>query len=37
MHEDYVKLRKKLEEDITKLGGELPGPMSGFARLHRKA
>jgi AhpD family alkylhydroperoxidase len=36
MHEDYVKLRKQLEEDIIKLGKELPGPMSGFARLHRK-
>jgi AhpD family alkylhydroperoxidase len=36
MNQDYVKLRKQLEEDITKLGGELPGPMSGFARLHRK-
>jgi AhpD family alkylhydroperoxidase len=36
MNQDYVKLRKQLEEDITKLGSELPGPMSGFARLHRK-
>jgi AhpD family alkylhydroperoxidase len=36
MHEDYVKLRKQLEDDIVKLGSELPGPMSGFARLHRK-
>lgn len=36
MHDDYVKLRKQLEEDIIKLGAELPGPMSGFARLHRK-
>ena len=36
MNEDYVNLRKQLEEDITTLGSELPGPMSGFARLHRK-
>jgi AhpD family alkylhydroperoxidase len=36
MHKDYLKLRQELEENITKLGGELPGPMSGFARLHRK-
>jgi AhpD family alkylhydroperoxidase len=36
MHEDYLKLRQELEENLTKLGGELPGPMSGFARLHRK-
>jgi AhpD family alkylhydroperoxidase len=36
MHEDYLKLRQELEENITKLGSQLPGPMSGFARLHRK-
>jgi AhpD family alkylhydroperoxidase len=36
MHEDYLKLRQELEENITQLGSELPGPMSGFARLHRK-
>ena len=36
MHEDYLKFRTELEQNLTKLGGELPGPMSGFARLHRK-
>jgi AhpD family alkylhydroperoxidase len=36
MHGNYLKLRQELEENITQLGSELPGPMSGFARLHRK-
>jgi AhpD family alkylhydroperoxidase len=36
MHEDYQKFHQELEEDLAKLGRELPGPMSGFARLHRK-
>ena len=26
-----------MEERLTQLGRELPGPMSGFARLHKKA
>jgi AhpD family alkylhydroperoxidase len=26
-----------LEKQITALGNDLPGPMSGFARLHQKA
>jgi AhpD family alkylhydroperoxidase len=26
-----------LEERLAQLGRELPGPMTGFARLHRKA
>ena len=36
MQKDYVKIRKQLDEELTRLGSELPGPMSGFARLHRK-
>ncbi|MGW8319903.1 MAG: carboxymuconolactone decarboxylase family protein [Candidatus Promineifilaceae bacterium] len=34
---DYIALRKDLEQGLGQLGHELPGPMSGFARLHRKA
>ncbi|HSG17942.1 MAG TPA: carboxymuconolactone decarboxylase family protein [Anaerolineae bacterium] len=34
---DYIALRKDLEHGLGQLGRELPGPMSGFARLHRKA
>jgi len=34
---NYVELHSHLEDQITKLGNELSGPMSGFARLHRKA
>lgn len=37
MSADYVAYHKDLEEGLSKLGRELPGPMSGFARLHRKA
>ncbi len=33
---NYVELRKHLEERLTQLGKEIPGPMTGFARLHRK-
>lgn len=33
---DYVKLHEHLEERLAQLGSELPGPMSGFTRLHRK-
>jgi len=34
---DYVKYHQYLEERLAQLGREQPGPMSGFARLHRKA
>lgn len=37
MTTDYVSYHKHLEERLAQLGRELPGPMSGFARLHRKA
>jgi AhpD family alkylhydroperoxidase len=37
MSVDYIALRKDLEQGLGQLGRELPGPMSGFARLHRKA
>ncbi len=34
---DFVTLHHHLEERLTQLGSELPGPMSGFARLHKKS
>jgi AhpD family alkylhydroperoxidase len=34
---NYVELHQHLEERLVQLGRELPGPMSGFARLHKKA
>ena len=34
---DYLELRNHLEERLTQFGREMPGPMSGFARLHKKA
>ena len=37
MTTNYVELHQHLEERLTQLGRELPGPMSGFARLHKKA
>jgi AhpD family alkylhydroperoxidase len=37
MTTDYVEVHRHLEERLTQLGRELPGPMSGFARLHKKS
>ncbi len=37
MSTDYIALRQHLEERLTQLGREMPGPMSGFTRLHKKA
>ena len=37
MTTDYQAYYKHLEERLTELGREQPGPMSGFARLHKKA
>ena len=34
---NYIQEHQHLEERLTQLGQELPGPMSGFARLHKKA
>ncbi len=33
----HVVERGHLEQRLEQLGKELPGPMTGFARLHRKA
>jgi AhpD family alkylhydroperoxidase len=37
MKTNYVEMHKSLEERLTRLGSEIPGPMTGFARLHKKA
>ena len=34
---DYVTHRQHLEERLMQLGQEMPGPMGGFGRLHKKA
>lgn len=34
---DYVELHLQLERELGQLGGEIPLPMGGFARLHKKA
>ncbi len=34
---DYSLEHQHLEQRLEQLGKELPGPMTGFARLHRKA
>ena len=34
---NHVEVHQHLEERLVQLGRELPGPMSGFARLHKKA
>ena len=37
MTTDYVAYHRHLEERLGQLGQELPGPLTGFARLHKKA
>ncbi len=37
MTTDYVAFRNHLEERLAQFGKEMPGPMTGFARLHKKA
>ena len=37
MKTNYVEMHKTLEERLAQLGSEIPGPISGFARLHKKA
>jgi len=37
MKTNYAETHKYLEERLAQLGSELPGPMTGFARLHKKA
>jgi AhpD family alkylhydroperoxidase len=37
MTTNYTEYHEHLEERLSQLGRELPGPMTGFARLHKKA
>ena len=37
MTTNYVEYHQHLEERLAQLGREIPGPMTGFARLHKKA
>ncbi len=37
MTTDYVTYHQHLEQRLAQLGRELPGPVTGFARLHKKA
>jgi AhpD family alkylhydroperoxidase len=37
MATNYAAYREHLEERLAQFGKEMPGPMSGFARLHKKA
>jgi alkylhydroperoxidase/carboxymuconolactone decarboxylase family protein YurZ len=37
MKTNYVEMHQTLEERLAQLGSEIPGPMTGFARLHKKA
>lgn len=37
MTTDYGAYHRHLEERLGQLGQELPGPLTGFARLHKKS
>jgi len=37
MKTNYIEMYKSLEERLAQLGSEIPGPMTGFVRLHKKA
>lgn len=37
MTTDYIAYYQHLEQRLAQLAVEIPGPMSGFARLHKKA
>ena len=37
MTTNYPETRRHLEARLAQLGTEIPGPMSGFARMHKKA
>ncbi len=37
MTANYIELRQHLEDRLTQFGREMPGPMTGFVRLHKKA
>ncbi len=37
MGTNYVEYRDHLEDRLAQFGQAMPGPMTGFARLHKKA
>jgi hypothetical protein len=37
MTTNCLELRNHLEDRLTQFGREMPGPMTGFARLRKKA
>ena len=37
MTTNYLELRQHLEDRLAQFGREMPGPMTGFARLRKKA
>jgi AhpD family alkylhydroperoxidase len=37
MTTNYVELYRHLEERLAQFGREMPGPLTGFARLHKKS
>ena len=37
MTTNFVELHQHLEDRLAQLGTELPGPMTGFSRLHKKS
>jgi len=37
MAADYLKIYQDLNDKLAELGREIPGTMSGFARMHKKA
>jgi AhpD family alkylhydroperoxidase len=36
MSTNYLEVHKHLEERLIQFGKEMPGPMTGFARLHKR-
>ena len=37
MRTNYIEMHQSLEERLSQLGAEIPGPTSGFVRLYKKA
>lgn len=37
MRTNYVETYEHVQEQLERLGSEIPGPMSGFSRLHKKS
>ena len=37
MRTNYVETYDQIQNQLARLGSEIPGPMSGFSRLHKKS